>query len=276
MEHLPEFGEQEVEGLFSGPPSDLPDELSPVAEWLGIIRTSLIDPIPADKAQYQAALAAETVRLAAQAEAAPGHRGWRRRLHLSGVPLRLAGQLAVILFALIALAGGVAAAAGVDVPALITRPFFSPGHSGEHSNRPDDVGPVTSFPESGDVDDDAGPTTTTATTDIARGGSTSSDRPTGSAEESGWPPGLPPGHGGRPCHAGTGFPPTRPCSPPADAATDQSSDQSSTSTSTSTSIPAPADETAIDPSTTSTTTGIPSEMVGDTTTTLAPADTSTP
>jgi hypothetical protein len=62
MEHLPEFGEQEVEGLFSGPPSDLPDELSPVAEWLGIIRTSLIDPIPADKAQYQAALAAETAR----------------------------------------------------------------------------------------------------------------------------------------------------------------------------------------------------------------------
>jgi hypothetical protein len=154
--------DQGAEGAFSEGRRDLPCDLLPVAEWAAALRSSLIEDIPEEIAVHQIGLAAEAARIAAEERRSPiavtAIPGWRERLHLSRVPLHLAAQAAVILVALMILAGGVAAAAGVNVPALITRPF--------HSHTSTTV-PGTAPGHEGPVGPELSPTTTSSLADVS-------------------------------------------------------------------------------------------------------------
>jgi hypothetical protein len=167
MGFLRRGGDQGTEGAFSEGRLDLPADLLPVSEWAAALRSSLMDEIPEDVAAHQIGLAAEAARIAAESRQVPvavaAVPGWRERLHLSRVPLHLAAQAVVILAVIMILAGGVAAAVGVDVPALITKPFHFHSSTTIPGTAPSHEGPVgpdlsstTSLPDDSTtvVDDD--------------------------------------------------------------------------------------------------------------------------
>jgi hypothetical protein len=172
MERFPDFGEQAGDSgsTASSGASDLP---RPVAEWAEGMRAGFITPLPEEALRYQAALAAETARLATETvattetQAARWFRRGRRNVVFKRTAGRLAAQLGVAFVALVLVAGGAAAAAGVDVPGLLKKPFT-------HSEQPavdgsDPAAPGTTVLTGcdddldGDFDDDCGDTTVPTT-----------------------------------------------------------------------------------------------------------------
>ena len=142
------------DGVFSDANPGTPDALRPVAEWVGEMRSRFIEPIPEEAARYQAALAAETARLATETrrttaatrtarQGAPA----RSELTVKRNIKRLVAQLGIAFVALVLVAGAAAAASGVDVGGIITSPFRS------HTPVVDESSTTTS-PDPGTVDDD--------------------------------------------------------------------------------------------------------------------------
>ncbi len=157
MERFPDFGEQAGDPGSTASPgkSDLP---RPVAEWAEEMRAGFITPLPAEALRYQAALAAETARLAtetvvtAEAKRLRWFRRGRSDVVFKRTAGRLAAQLGVAFVALVLVAGGAAAAAGVDVPGLLTRPFTSSEPPAVEGDEP--AGPGTTVLTNCDTDAD--------------------------------------------------------------------------------------------------------------------------